>query len=68
MCSVAGVRMSMPLARGVYRRVRSTVFTDEENVMQLQVALDVLDLPSALTLANQVSEHVDILELGTPLV
>jgi 3-hexulose-6-phosphate synthase len=36
--------------------------------VQLQVALDVLDLPSALTLANQVSEHVDILELGTPLV
>ncbi len=36
--------------------------------MKLQVALDVLDLPSALTLANQVSEHVDILELGTPLV
>ena len=36
--------------------------------MQLQVALDVLDLPSALALANQVSEHVDILELGTPLV
>lgn len=36
--------------------------------MKLQVALDVLDLASALTLANQVSEHVDILELGTPLV
>ncbi|WP_309235504.1 3-hexulose-6-phosphate synthase [Amycolatopsis sp. SID8362] len=36
--------------------------------MQLQVALDVLDLPSALTLANQVADHVDILELGTPLV
>jgi 3-hexulose-6-phosphate synthase len=36
--------------------------------VKLQVALDVLDLPSALTLANQVSEHVDILELGTPLV
>jgi 3-hexulose-6-phosphate synthase len=30
--------------------------------------MDVLDLPSALTLANQVAEHVDILELGTPLV
>jgi 3-hexulose-6-phosphate synthase len=30
--------------------------------------MDVLDLPSALTLASQVSEHVDILELGTPLV
>lgn len=37
-------------------------------VVELQVALDVLDLPSALTLANQVAEHVDILELGTPLV
>jgi 3-hexulose-6-phosphate synthase len=36
--------------------------------VKLQVALDVLDLPSALTLANQVSEFVDILELGTPLV
>lgn len=37
--------------------------------MKLQVALDVLDLPSALTLAYQVAEHVDILELGgTPLV
>ncbi|QRP45738.1 3-hexulose-6-phosphate synthase [Amycolatopsis sp. FDAARGOS 1241] len=36
--------------------------------MKLQVALDVLDLPAALTLANQVAEHVDILELGTPLV
>jgi 3-hexulose-6-phosphate synthase len=42
--------------------------SDEEIVVQLQVALDVLDLPSALTLANQVSAHVDILELGTPLV
>lgn len=40
----------------------------EEWVVRLQVALDVLDLPAALTLANQVAEHVDILELGTPLV
>nr|WP_255426942.1 3-hexulose-6-phosphate synthase [Pseudonocardia sp. C8] len=40
----------------------------EEIVVQLQVALDVLDLPSALSLANQVAESVDILELGTPLV
>lgn len=36
--------------------------------MRLQVALDVVDLPAALTLAHQVAEHVDILELGTPLV
>ncbi|MEV4596068.1 3-hexulose-6-phosphate synthase [Amycolatopsis sp. NPDC049253] len=40
----------------------------EETIVKLQVALDVLDLPAALTLANQVAEHVDILELGTPLV
>ncbi|TWH20528.1 3-hexulose-6-phosphate synthase [Prauserella rugosa] len=30
--------------------------------------MDVLDLPSALTLAGQVAEYVDVLELGTPLV
>lgn len=36
--------------------------------MRLQVAMDVVDLASALALANQVSEYVDILELGTPLV
>ncbi|KMS91110.1 3-hexulose-6-phosphate synthase [Streptomyces regensis] len=36
--------------------------------MRLQVAMDVLDLPSALTLAGQVAEYVDVLELGTPLV
>lgn len=36
--------------------------------MKLQVALDVVDLPAALRLAHQVAEHVDILELGTPLV
>ncbi|WP_030534439.1 orotidine 5'-phosphate decarboxylase / HUMPS family protein, partial [Prauserella rugosa] len=37
-------------------------------VVRLQVAMDVLDLPSALTLAGQVAEYVDVLELGTPLV
>lgn len=37
-------------------------------VVRLQVAMDVLDLPAALTLAGQVSEYVDVLELGTPLV
>lgn len=36
--------------------------------MQLQVAMDVAKLHEALTLANQVAEHVDILELGTPLI
>jgi 3-hexulose-6-phosphate synthase len=36
--------------------------------VKLQVALDVPTLADALTLARQVAEHVDILELGTPLI
>ncbi len=36
--------------------------------MKLQVALDVPTLTDALELARQVAEHVDILELGTPLI
>ncbi|MEV4649659.1 orotidine 5'-phosphate decarboxylase / HUMPS family protein, partial [Saccharopolyspora sp. NPDC049357] len=36
--------------------------------MKLQVALDVATLEDALTLARQTAEHVDILELGTPLI
>ncbi|MEV0699961.1 3-hexulose-6-phosphate synthase [Saccharopolyspora sp. NPDC050389] len=36
--------------------------------MQLQVAMDVVKLDQALTLARQVADSVDILELGTPLI
>jgi 3-hexulose-6-phosphate synthase len=36
--------------------------------MKLQVAMDVLTVDEALELAAQVAEHVDIIELGTPLV
>jgi 3-hexulose-6-phosphate synthase len=36
--------------------------------MKLQVAMDVLTVDEALELASQVAEHVDIIELGTPLV
>ncbi|GGB34919.1 hypothetical protein GCM10011492_26960 [Flexivirga endophytica] len=36
--------------------------------MKLQVAMDVLTTEAALTLAGQVAEFVDIIELGTPLV
>ncbi|WP_010205651.1 3-hexulose-6-phosphate synthase [Salinibacterium sp. PAMC 21357] len=36
--------------------------------MKLQVAMDVLTTEAALTLAGQVAEYVDIIELGTPLV
>ncbi|QYF73406.1 3-hexulose-6-phosphate synthase [Cryobacterium sp. PAMC25264] len=36
--------------------------------MKLQVAMDVLTTADALTLAGQVAPHVDIIELGTPLI
>ncbi len=36
--------------------------------MKLQLAMDVLTLDDALTLAAQVAPHVDIIELGTPLI
>ena len=36
--------------------------------MKLQVAMDVPSLADALTLARQVADYVDILELGTPLI
>ncbi|MEV6655054.1 3-hexulose-6-phosphate synthase [Streptomyces sp. NPDC051219] len=36
--------------------------------MKLQVAMDVLTVEDALSLARQVSPYVDILELGTPLI
>ena len=36
--------------------------------MKLQVAMDVLTTDDALALADKVAEHVDIIELGTPLI
>jgi 3-hexulose-6-phosphate synthase len=36
--------------------------------MKLQVAMDVLTTDDALALAGKVAEHVDIIELGTPLI
>lgn len=36
--------------------------------MKLQVAMDVATLDEALTLSRQVADHVDIIELGTPLI
>jgi 3-hexulose-6-phosphate synthase len=49
-------------------RTRNTSKTDQEMPVKLQVALDVATLGDALTLARQVAEYVDILELGTPLI
>ncbi|WP_091470945.1 3-hexulose-6-phosphate synthase [Paenarthrobacter nitroguajacolicus] len=36
--------------------------------MKLQVAIDLLTTEDALELAGKVAEHVDIIELGTPLI
>jgi len=36
--------------------------------MKLQVAIDLLSTADALALLNKVAEHVDIIELGTPLI
>jgi 3-hexulose-6-phosphate synthase len=36
--------------------------------MKLQVAIDLLSTADALTLLNKVAEHVDVIELGTPLI
>jgi 3-hexulose-6-phosphate synthase len=36
--------------------------------MKLQVAIDLLSTADALTLLNKVAQHVDIIELGTPLI
>jgi 3-hexulose-6-phosphate synthase len=36
--------------------------------MKLQVAIDLLSTADALSLLNTVAEHVDVIELGTPLI
>ena len=36
--------------------------------MKLQVAIDLLSTADALNLLRKVSEHVDVIELGTPLI
>src|ERR1700685_1844229 len=38
------------------------------NTMKLQVAIDLLSTADALALLNKVAEHVDVIELGTPLI
>ncbi|MFC1727884.1 3-hexulose-6-phosphate synthase [Nanoarchaeota archaeon] len=36
--------------------------------MKLQLALDVVDLKKALSIANKTKKYIDIIELGTPLI
>ncbi|TXK80601.1 3-hexulose-6-phosphate synthase [Paenibacillus sp. N3.4] len=36
--------------------------------MELQLALDLVDIPQALQLVKEVEAHIDIVEIGTPVV
>lgn len=36
--------------------------------MKLQLALDLVDIPGAIELINEVGEYIDIVEIGTPVV
>ena len=36
--------------------------------MQLQLALDMMELPEALAMAEQVESEIDIIEIGTPFI
>lgn len=36
--------------------------------MKLQLALDLVDIPGAIELIKEVEEHVDVVEIGTPIV
>ncbi|MDQ0217778.1 3-hexulose-6-phosphate synthase [Peribacillus cavernae] len=36
--------------------------------MELQLALDLVDIPEALKLVKEVEEHIDVVEIGTPVV
>ncbi|WP_026694222.1 3-hexulose-6-phosphate synthase [Peribacillus kribbensis] len=36
--------------------------------MQLQLALDLVNIPEAIELIREVEEHIDVVEIGTPVV
>ncbi|MBM7694503.1 3-hexulose-6-phosphate synthase [Peribacillus deserti] len=36
--------------------------------MQLQLALDLVNIPEAISLIKEVEEHIDVVEIGTPVV
>jgi 3-hexulose-6-phosphate synthase len=36
--------------------------------MKLQLAIDLLSVPDALSLLHKVAPYVDVIELGTPLI
>ena len=53
---------------GVQRNDRSGAGSPAERAMKLQLALDDISLRDALVLVERVQEHIDIVEVGTPLI
>jgi 3-hexulose-6-phosphate synthase len=41
---------------------------EKEYTMKLQLAIDLLSVPDALSLLHKVAPYVDVIELGTPLI
>src|SRR5689334_3474216 len=40
----------------------------ETMIMKLQLALDLVDIQGAIELVEEVKDHVDVVEIGTPVV
>ena len=36
--------------------------------MKLQLALDLVDIPGAIEVVKEVQDHIDVVEIGTPVV
>ena len=36
--------------------------------MKLQLALDLVNIPEAIEVIKEVEEHIDIVEIGTPVI
>jgi 3-hexulose-6-phosphate synthase len=43
-------------------------FSRSEEIMELQLALDLVNIPEAKKLVKEVEEYIDIVEIGTPVV
>lgn len=39
-----------------------------EEIMELQLALDLVNIPEGIKVVEEVAEHIDIVEIGTPVV
>jgi 3-hexulose-6-phosphate synthase len=51
-----------------YEYVFVTAGKGREYFMKLQLALDLVDIPGAIEVVKEVQDHVDVVEIGTPVV